>query len=58
MGRAFAIGVILNTAFVLVEAGVGFWGGSLALLADAGHFLQETHGATIADLFLAHRAVG
>ena len=28
------------------------------LVADAGHFLQETHGATIAELFLAHRAVG
>ena len=41
MGRAFAIGVILNTAFVLVEAGVGFWGGSLALLADAGHNLSD-----------------
>jgi len=28
------------------------------LLADAGHFLQETHGGAIADLFLAHRAAG
>ena len=41
MGRAFAVGVCLNTAFVLVEVGVGFWSGSLALLADAGHNLSD-----------------
>jgi cobalt-zinc-cadmium efflux system protein len=41
MGRAFAIGVILNTAFVAAEAGAGLWTGSLALLADAGHNLSD-----------------
>jgi cobalt-zinc-cadmium efflux system protein len=41
MGRVFAIGVALNTAFVLVEVGAGFWSGSLALLADAGHNLSD-----------------
>jgi cobalt-zinc-cadmium efflux system protein len=40
-GRAFAIGVALNLGFVLAEAGVGFWVGSLALLADAGHNLSD-----------------
>jgi cobalt-zinc-cadmium efflux system protein len=40
-GRAFAIGVGLNFAFVLAEAGVGLWSGSLALLADAGHNLSD-----------------
>lgn len=40
-GRAFAIGVGLNFAFVLVEAAVGLWSGSLALLADAGHNLSD-----------------
>src|SRR3990167_3644226 len=40
-GRAFAIGVGLNLAFVLVEVGVGLWSGSLALLADAGHNLSD-----------------
>ncbi|HEY3695965.1 cation diffusion facilitator family transporter [Phenylobacterium sp.] len=40
-GRAFAAAVALNTAFVLVEAGVGLWSGSLALLADAGHNLSD-----------------
>jgi len=58
MGRAFAIGVILNTAFVAAEAGVGLWTGSLALLADAGHNLSDVlslllaWGATV----LARRA--
>ena len=28
------------------------------LLPEARHFLQETHGGTIADLFLAHAAAG
>jgi cobalt-zinc-cadmium efflux system protein len=41
MGRAFAIGVVLNTAFVVVEATAGFWAGSMALLADAGHNLSD-----------------
>ena len=41
MGRVFLIGVTLNTAFVLVEAGAGFWSGSMALLADAGHNLSD-----------------
>jgi len=37
MGRAFAVGVGLNTLFVLVEVGAGFLSHSMALLADAGH---------------------
>lgn len=40
-GRAFAIGVGLNFAFVLAEAAAGLWSGSLALLADAGHNLSD-----------------
>jgi cobalt-zinc-cadmium efflux system protein len=39
--RAFAIAVALNTVFVLTEAGVGLWSGSLALVADAGHNLSD-----------------
>lgn len=35
--RAFAIGVALNIAFVLVEAVFGMLSNSLSLLADAGH---------------------
>jgi cobalt-zinc-cadmium efflux system protein len=40
-GRAFAIGVCLNLAFVLIEAGFGFFADSLALIADAGHNLSD-----------------
>jgi len=36
-GRAFAIGIALNSAYVVAEAGYGFFANSLALLADAGH---------------------
>lgn len=39
--RAFAIGVLLNTAFVVVEGFAGWWGDSLALVADAGHNLTD-----------------
>lgn len=39
--RAFAIGVVLNAGFVLVEAGYGIVAGSLALIADAGHNLSD-----------------
>ncbi|WP_372783619.1 cation diffusion facilitator family transporter [Phenylobacterium sp.] len=41
MGRIFAIGVGLNTLFVAVEVAAGFWAGSMALLADAGHNLSD-----------------
>src|SRR5690606_19199344 len=47
-GRAFAIGIILNSAFVLVEAGFGLWSGSMALVADAGHNLSDVLGLLIA----------
>lgn len=47
-GRAFAIGIVLNVAFVGIEAGAGFWYGSVALLADAGHNLSDVLGLLIA----------
>ncbi|QKG70242.1 cation diffusion facilitator family transporter [Erythrobacter mangrovi] len=40
-GRAFLIGVILNSAFVVVEAAYGWISGSMALIADAGHNLSD-----------------
>jgi cobalt-zinc-cadmium efflux system protein len=40
-GRAFAVGVALNFAFVLAEAFCGIASHSLALLADAGHNLGD-----------------
>ncbi|MCP5143884.1 MAG: cation transporter [Gammaproteobacteria bacterium] len=39
--RAFAVGVGLNMAFVVIEAGYGVAAGSLALIADAGHNLSD-----------------
>ena len=48
MTRAFAIGVALNAAFVLIEATCGFLSGSLALLADAGHNLSDVLGLLLA----------
>jgi cobalt-zinc-cadmium efflux system protein len=47
-GKAFAWAVILNTGFVVVEAGFGFATGSLALLADAAHNLTDVAGLLIA----------
>ncbi|NND97162.1 MAG: cation transporter [Pirellulaceae bacterium] len=47
-GRAFAIGVLLNVFFVIVEAGYGFYANSLALLADAGHNLSDVLGLLMA----------
>lgn len=47
-GKAFAIGIALNVAFVLVEAGYGLKAKSVALLADAGHNLSDVLGLSIA----------
>lgn len=47
-GRAFAIGIALNTGFVIVEAAYGFLAGSMALVADAGHNLSDVLGLLIA----------
>ncbi len=46
--RAFLLGVVLNGAYILLEAGVGFTIGSLALLADAGHNLSDVLGLLLA----------
>ncbi len=46
--RAFAIGIALNLAFVVVEAFYAWHVGSLALLADAGHNLSDVVGLVLA----------
>lgn len=58
MDRAFAIGAALNVGFVAVEAAAGFFTGSLALLADAGHNLSDVLGLLLAwgAAVLARRA--
>jgi cobalt-zinc-cadmium efflux system protein len=46
--RAFAVGVILNLGFVIVEATYGVMSDSLALLTDAGHNLSDVAGLLLA----------
>jgi cobalt-zinc-cadmium efflux system protein len=43
-GRAFAIGIALNLAFVVVEVFYGITSRSVALLADAGHNFGDVLG--------------
>src|SRR5262252_5424959 len=47
-GRAFAIGVLLNTGFIVAEVVFGLVSHSLALLADAGHNLGDVMGLLMA----------
>ena len=56
-GRAFAVGVGLNAAFVVAEVLFGVLGHSVALLADAGHNLSDVLGllAAWAATLLARR---
>src|SRR6202045_3877975 len=46
-GRAFAIGIAANLAYLGVEAVAGIFSGSLALLADAGHNLGDVLGLAL-----------
>lgn len=46
--RAFAIGILLNLGFVIVEAVFGFIANSVALMADAGHNLSDVLGLVVA----------
>ena len=47
-GRAFAIGIGLNLAFLAIETVYGFLANSMALLADAGHNLSDVLGLVVA----------
>lgn len=47
-GRAFAIGIALNMAFIMVEVIFGITANSLALLADAGHNFSDVLGLVLA----------
>jgi len=47
-GRAFAIGILLNTGFIATEVAFGLLSSSLTLLADAGHNLSDVMGLLIA----------
>jgi cobalt-zinc-cadmium efflux system protein len=47
-GAAFAIGIALNSAFVIVEGLFGYLSNSMALVADAGHNLSDVLGLVVA----------
>ena len=57
-GRAFAIGISLNLAFVILEVIYGRISNSLALVADAGHNLSDVLGLGLAwgAMVLARRS--
>lgn len=46
--RAFALGIALNTIYIIVEVTYGLLSGSMALLADAGHNLSDVLGLAVA----------
>jgi cobalt-zinc-cadmium efflux system protein len=45
--RAFAVGIALNAAIVLVELVFGFLANSMALIADGGHNLSDMLGLVV-----------
>ncbi len=47
-GKAFAIGITLNIAYVIAQVLFGLFAHSLALLADAGHNLGDVLGLSMA----------
>jgi cobalt-zinc-cadmium efflux system protein len=49
-GRAFAIGIALNTAYVMAEVVWGLMANSLALIADAGHNFGDVLSLSLAWL--------
>lgn len=50
VNRAFIIGIVLNSLFVIIEFGAGFYWNSLALISDAGHNLSDVASLIIALL--------
>ncbi len=46
--KAFAIGIVLNAIFVVIESVYGYLSHSLALMADAGHNLSDVLGLLLA----------
>jgi cobalt-zinc-cadmium efflux system protein len=46
--RAFALGILLNVAIVVVQLAYGFLANSMALIADGGHNLSDVLGLMVA----------
>ena len=53
--RALLWSLILNGGFLIIEAGIGLYTGSLALLSDAAHMVSDV-GALALALGAAHLA--
>jgi len=47
-GRAFLVGIALNSGFIVLEVVAGLMAGSLSLLADAGHNVADVMGLILA----------
>jgi cobalt-zinc-cadmium efflux system protein len=50
LNKAFIVGIVLNSAFVILEVIAGLWSHSLSLLTDAGHNLSDVAGLALALL--------
>jgi len=57
-GHVLWLAAGLTLAYAIVEAGVGWWAGSLALVADAGHMVNDAAALTLAAVaaWLARRS--
>ncbi len=49
-GRALTIGIVINVLYAGIEFGIGFWQGSMGLVADAGHNMSDVIGLLLALL--------
>ncbi|MFN2350164.1 MAG: cation diffusion facilitator family transporter, partial [Thioalkalivibrio sp.] len=47
-GAALWLAVVLTLGYAMIEASIGWWAGSLALLADAGHMVSDAGALMIA----------
>ncbi|MCG6194853.1 cation diffusion facilitator family transporter [Leptospira sp. FAT2] len=46
--RTLVIAIFLNLFYAAIEAGIGLWSGSLALISDAGHNLMDVSSLLLA----------
>lgn len=58
INTAFVLGIILNSAFVIIEVVMGLISGSLSLLTDAGHNLSDVASLALALLAFKLTKVG
>ena len=56
----YGVGLVVNLLFVVAEFGAGWWAGSSALMADAGHNLSDVLGLAMAGgaAWLARKSAG